>query len=136
NVGAQKTYATAMLSPNLPIPDSPWAGFPGAAVANTIIVAGSTITNIEYIEITFSAGDHTYAGDLAITLTSPAGTISQLSESHPCPNSVCTPHNGWMFGSARHLGEAADGNWTLTVQDGGPIDIGTFQSWQLKFYGR
>lgn len=136
NVGAQKTYATALSLPNLPIQDSPSTGVPGPAVSDSIIVAGSTITSIEYIEITFSAGNHTYAGDLEITLTSPAGTISQLSEAHACPNSVCTPHSGWVFGSARHLGEAADGNWTLTVRDGGHFDTGTFQSWKLKFYGR
>jgi kexin len=136
NVGAQKTYATALSSPNLPIPDSPSTGVPGTAVADTISVAGSTITSIEYIEITFSAGNHTYAGDLEITLTSPAGTVSQLSEAHFCLYDVCTPHSGWVFGSARHLGEAVDGNWTLTVRDGMRFYTGTFQSWKLKFYGR
>jgi kexin len=136
NVAAQKTYATALSSPNLPISDSPSTGVLGPAVSNSINVAGSTITSIEYIEITFSATDHTYSADLDITLTSPAGTVSQLSEAHACPNSICTAHNGWVFGSARHLGEVADGNWTLTVKDGGHIDTGTFQSWKLKFYGR
>lgn len=136
NVGAQKTHDTALSLPNLAIPDSPSTGVPGPAVANSINVTGSTITSIEYIEITFSAGNHTYSGDLEITLTSPAGTISQLSEAHACPSNVCTPHSGWVFGSARHLGEAVDGNWTLTVRDGGHFDTGTFQSWKLKFYGR
>jgi kexin len=41
-----------------------------------------------------------------------------------------------VFGSARHLGEAANGNWTLTVKDLAAVDTGTFQSWSLKFYGR
>ena len=136
NVGPQLTYETPTALPNLAIPDSPSTGVAGAPVTNTISAAGSGISNIEYIEITFSAADHSYAGDLAITLTSPAGTVSQLSETHACPNNVCTAYSGWVFGSARHLGEAANGSWTLTVKDGAPADTGTFQSWKLKFYGR
>jgi len=136
NVGTQSTYTTALAAPNLPIPDTTATGTLGALVADTIIVAGSGITSIEFIEIIFSSTDHTYAGDLSITLTSPSGAVSQLSESHACPNSVCTPYSGWVFGSVRHLGEAANGNWTLTVRDGGNLDTGTFQSWQIKFYGR
>jgi proprotein convertase subtilisin/kexin type 2 len=129
NVGPQLSYATALVSPNLAIKD-----YPGAAVSNTIIVAGSGISHIEFIEITFSAANHKRSGDLAITLTSPAVTVSQLSETHAC--NPCTPYNNWIFGSARHLGEAADGNWTLTVKDGKAGNTGTFQSWGLKFYGR
>jgi len=49
---------------------------------------------------------------------------------------TCPPYNGWVFGSARHLGEKADGLWTLTVIDGAAKDTGTFQSWSLKFYAR
>lgn len=133
NVGPQKTYSTALASPNLAIPDNNPTG-----VSQTLNVAGSGITSIEYIEITFSASDHLYAGDLAIVLTSPAGTVSQLAETHVCQtaSSTCTAYSGWVFGSARHLGEAANGNWTLAVKDGSAQDIGTFQSWKLKFYGR
>lgn len=137
NAGPQLTHATALAAPNLAIPENNTTG-----VSNTISVANSGIANIEYIEITFSAADHTYAGDLAITLTSPAGTVSQLAETHLCfdanqyPLATCpTPYSGWVFGSARHLGEAANGNWTLSVKDGAAQDTGTFQSWKLKFYG-
>jgi kexin len=128
-VGTQMSYATALVSPGLPIPDNNATG-----VSSTINVAGSGISRIEFIEITFSAANHKRSGDLAITLTSPAGTVSQLSETHAC--SPCTPYNGWIFGSARHLGEAADGSWKLTVKDGAAKYTGTFQSWKLQFYGR
>jgi proprotein convertase subtilisin/kexin type 2 len=137
NVGPQLISTTFSASPNQPIRD-----YPGTAVSSSINVAKSGITSIEYIEITFSATDHPYAGDLAITLTSPSGTVSQLSETHPCLDATgnvlatCPPYNGWVFGSARHLGEKADGLWTLTVIDGAAKDTGTFQSWGLKFYGR
>jgi proprotein convertase subtilisin/kexin type 2 len=130
----QKNYTTLPSSPGTLIPDSPSLGVPGTAVNDTINVTGSGITKIEFVEITFSS-DHTYSGDLAITLTSPAGTVSRLAETHVC-NHACTTYSGWVFGSAAHLGEIADGAWKLTVQDGSPVDTGTFQSWGLKFYGR
>ncbi|MDH4216036.1 MAG: S8 family serine peptidase [Gallionella sp.] len=131
NVGPQLTHETAIASPNQAIPNHNATG-----VSDTLSIVNSGITNIEYVEITFSAADHTYAGDLAITLTSPAGTVSQLSETHACQSAQCTAYSGWVFGSARHLGEAANGNWTLSVKDGAARDTGTFQSWKLKFYGR
>jgi proprotein convertase subtilisin/kexin type 2 len=134
NVGTEVIPTTPASSPGLAIPDNNPTG-----VSNTITVGASGIANIEFIEITFSATDHTYFGDLDITLTSPAGTVSQLSEQHFCVPD-CSPasnsYNGWVFGSARHLGEAADGNWILTVKDLVGVDTGTFQSWGLKFYGR
>lgn len=130
NVGPEVTYTTPLASPALAILDNDPAG-----VSNTIAVAGSGIASIEFVEITFSAADHTYAGDLDVTLTSPSGTVSQLASTHACASNTCTAYSGWVFGSARHLGEAANGNWTLTVKDGAVADTGTFQSWQLKFYG-
>ncbi len=130
NVGAEKTYSTALAAPALAIPDNNLTG-----VSNTINVAGSLIPSIEFVEITFSAADHTYAGDLDVTLTSPTGKVSQLSVLHVCMANTCTAHNGWVFGSTRHLGESADGNWTLTVKDLKTGNTGTFQSWMLKFYG-
>jgi kexin len=123
-------FTTALASPGLAIPDNNPTG-----VSNTISVAGSGIANIEFIEITFSAANHTYSGDLEVTLTSPAGTVSRLAEQHFCA-AACTAYSGWVFGNARHLGEAANGNWILTVKDLVAMDTGTFQSWNLKFYGR
>jgi len=127
---AEKTYITAPVSPNLAIPDNLATG-----VSNTMTVTGSNITHIEFVEITFSATDHPYSGDLEITLTSPAGTNSLLAETHLCESRPCTPYSGWVFGNANLLNEAADGLWTLTVKDLAAGDTGTFQSWRLKFYG-
>ena len=131
NVGAAVTFATATATPNLAIPDNNATG-----VSNAINVAASGIGRIEFVAITFNT-NHTYVGDLDITLTAPSGTVSRLSEQHFCPGPSClAPGGTWRFGSARHLGEAANGNWTLTVKDLYPADTGTFQSWQLTFYGR
>jgi kexin len=131
NVGAQVTLATATATPNVPIPDNN-----ATFITDTITVAASGIGRIEFVEINFNT-NHTYMGDLEITLTAPSGTVSRLNEVHGCAGNAC-PLSGstWRFGSARHLGEAANGNWTLAVRDLGPLDTGTFQSWQLTFYGR
>jgi kexin len=132
NVGAELTFATPTASVNAPIPDNSATG-----VSNTITVAGSGIGKIEFVEINFN-GSHAYVGDLEIILTAPSGTVSRLSEVHVCNPISClgVPSNTWRFGSARHLGEAANGNWTLTVRDLAALDTGTFASWQLTFYGR
>jgi subtilisin-like proprotein convertase family protein len=123
-------------SPNLAIPDAVVSGVTNTlSVTDTIPVIGSGITQIEFVEISFSAADHTYSGDLEITLTSPAGTNSILAETHDCAGGSCTRYSGWVFGSTNFLGESADGNWVLTVRDNAPVDTGHFQSWGLKFYG-
>jgi proprotein convertase subtilisin/kexin type 2 len=143
NIPAEKIFSAPLSAPNLAIPDfiAPTVAAPNplnVGVSNTIAVAGSGLTSIEFVEITFSAANHTYAGDLDITLTSPSGSVSHLAVPHGCapggPGS-CTPYSAWVFGSAAHLGEAANGNWTITVKDSFAGDIGTLQSWSLKFYG-
>ena len=76
--------------------------------------------------------------------TPTTGTISRLSEQHFCVDPSVSPpvvvacdvaYNEWVFSSVRHLGEAADGDWILTVKDLFAADTGTFQTWSLKFYG-
>lgn len=138
NVGPMVTYSTPLRSPGLAIPDNNTTG-----VSDTMSVSGSGISSIEFVDVTFSASNHTYFGDLQVTLRNETtGTESILAETHVCLNAqflsiTCTPsYNGWVFGSARHLGEAANGNWTLTVKDLAMQDTGTFQSWKLTFYGR
>lgn len=140
NVGPQKQFplVPTMKDVNVAIPDNNPAG-----VTDTISVSGSGISSIEFLEITFKA-DHEYAGDLNVTLThADTGIQSRLAEEHTClddPDRAddCGNYNNpsWVFGSARHLGEAADGTWTLKVSDTDPRGDGTFQSWQLTFYGR
>jgi kexin len=137
NLPAEKTYATPVSSPNLAIPDAVVSGVTNTlSVTDTITVTGSGITQIEFVEITFSAADHPYSGDLEITITSPAGTVSLLAETHLCDSNPCaTSYSGWIFGSTNFLGESADGNWVLNVRDNAPVDTGHFQSWRLKFHG-
>jgi proprotein convertase subtilisin/kexin type 2 len=129
NVPALITLTTPTDHANLPIPDNDIVG-----VSSSIVVAGSGIQNIEHVEITFDAADHTFSGDLQIVLTAPSGTQSVLAETHDCPQGA-SPYVNWVFGSVRHLDEPADGTWTLNVSDRAAVDTGTFRFWSLKFRG-
>jgi kexin len=142
---AQKIYTSTATPTNVPvaIPDNT-----GAAVTSTITVPtnASGISSIEFVDVTFDATGHTYFGDLQVTLTSPSGSTSVLAETHLCvatdkttgihTQASCGTYTvPWRFGDAGHLGEPADGVWTLKVYDLGPGDIGTLKNWGLKFYG-
>lgn len=114
-------------APNLAIPDNDTTG-----VTDTISVPDNI--TVEYVDVFFSASDHTYWGDLEITLTSPDGTESILAESHNT-NSSSDTYDDWRFGSVRSFGESSQGNWILTVKDLEALDQGTFQSWSLEIHG-
>lgn len=136
--GEQIRYATPQQTPNLPITD-------GGEVTDTLIVSGSGIRRIEFVEIYFSA-DHPYPGDLEIVLSRSSAnaseSVSVLAEArcqYRRTEQDCRggspPYADWRFGSARHLYEAADGAWQLTVRDRLEGDVGVLQGWRLVFYG-
>lgn len=129
NLGTEVS-ASGSAAPAAPIPDAPGFNVFGPPVESTVEIADNI--RVESAEVVFTSHDHTYWGDLEIVLRSPAGTESILAESHA---SDPGPYNAWKFSSARHLGELALGAWTLTVRDGGPQDVGTFDSWTLRVYG-
>jgi len=121
-----EVVAQATSSPNIAIPDNNSVG-----VSDTIQISDDV--SIEFVEIYFSAADHTYWGDLEVTLISPDGTRSVLSGLHS--SGGIHRYDNWRFGSARHFGESSQGTWTLTVKDLYAVDTGTFQSWTLAIYG-
>ena len=132
---SMKTCESPLRTPNLPLPDAASDGT-STPVSDSLSIAGCDITSIEFVEIFFTAS-HTYSGDLKVTVTSPAAAVSQLANARICKGSgdACGPYNNWRFGSMRHLGEAANGNWTMTVTDMSPDDTGRFDAWSLKLYG-
>ncbi len=130
NLGPQRTFAQS-LAVNQAVPDL-------GSVSSSMAVAGSGITRIEWIEIELTA-NHQSDGDLEIVLrNNNTGMVSVLAQPRVCPGTTadrCGNYDPWTFSSARHLGEAADGQWTLSVRDGLPQDLGTVVSWKLTFYG-
>lgn len=110
----------------------------GTQVSSTINVSGSGITQVEFVEVVYTS-NHTYFGDLEVELISPDGTSSLLARPHLCTGGACGAgySGGWRFGSARHLGETANGTWTLRVRDGyAPDPEPSPGSWTLTLYGR
>ena len=109
------------------IPDNEFTGTEDQLVIDDSII-------VEFVDIVFDAPTHSRVGDLAVTLTSPNGTISRLSERH---NQIFETfrYTNWRFGSLRHLGEYSKGAWRLKVQDLREGAEGIWKSWRLIIHG-
>ena len=89
----------------------------------------------------FSADDHPYDGDLKIVLTNvTTGTQSVLAYTHLCqsstkPATCSTRYSGWVFGDARPSWRSGGRGLEVDGHRRRRTGHGTFQSWQLKFYG-
>lgn len=134
NVGSQVVYTSTTDSVGSALTEGT------TGITRNLAVAGSGVSAIEFVQLTLNM-THPYACELDVVLTGPSGTVSTLAKNHGCgasPDSTTTlPGNTWTFGSSRHLGEAANGTWTLTVKDTSVNgDSITFTSWNLKFFGR
>ncbi len=112
----------------------------GGTATRTFSVIGDT-HRIEAVTVTVTA-THSARGDLAVTLTSPGGMKSRLSEVHndPTPNykdDKLPGSTSWTFSSVRHWGEFTGGDWTLEVTDGGSGNAsgGTLGAVTLEFHG-
>jgi subtilisin-like proprotein convertase family protein len=121
-----ETTTTVTSNPNLAIPDNNSTG-----VSATIEITQNL--SVEYVDVFFTAANHTRWGDLRIELLSPDGATSILAEKHSSGSTYA--YNNWRFGTVRHFGESCIGTWTLTVKDLAASNTGTFQSWGLKVYG-
>jgi len=128
NVPAEEVLAPAARILNRAIPDVNATG-----VNDTITIASSESNFvIEHVEVDFSA-THTWRGDLLVTLTSPSGVVSRLVPLRG--NDGNNDYKNIPLGSVRHWGEAAAGQWTLTVSDRRFNDVGTWDRWALRLYG-
>ncbi len=104
-----------------------------STVQHSITVNDSNITFVEYIEIRTNIA-HSNAGNLEIELVAPSGQVSLLNDLRTCTGR-CGSLAGHRFGSALHLGENPNGNWTLMVRDLATEHNGTLNDWNLRFYG-
>jgi subtilisin-like proprotein convertase family protein len=110
-----------------PIPDNQSAGLSVELVLSNDLM-------VEFVDVYFDASDHPRIGDLEIELTSPAGTRSVLAEVHPQVFGLFRYRN-WRFGTARHLGEAARGVWTIRARDLVPGSAGSLSSVKIVAHG-
>jgi len=101
---------------------------PNYISSNTTVSDAILVENVDIIVDI----PHDFRGDLEIILTSPSGTESVLSEKHDDDGS---DYNNWRFSTVHNWGEDSRGNWTLTVEDQGNNDVGSFDEWELIIYG-
>ena len=73
-----------------------------------------------------------YTGDYRIRLTSPDGTVSELSIPFNGGDSVT---DSWFYMSNAFRGETGVGDWTVTIADEWAAFTGTLTNAQLEFYG-
>ncbi|WP_290049626.1 S8 family peptidase [Amycolatopsis solani] len=113
------TCGTVTNGTDVAIPDR------GAAVTSAVTVSGcnrnaSATTAVEVHIV------HTYVGDLVIDLVAPDGSAYRLKNSgSDSSDNIDTTY------SANVSGEAANGTWSLRVQDVAAIDTGRIDSWSL-----
>ncbi len=121
NLSSCVAAACVSSDADLPIPDNSAAGI-------SSIVRVETFTGaLHSVHLVLSI-DHTYRGDLYVTLTSPQGTVKVL-------------HNK-SGGSADDLnldvtladfaGEAPTGDFVLFVSDRASRDVGTLEGWSIQ----
>jgi subtilisin family serine protease len=93
---------------------------------STLDVTGvGVLTGAYQVEIHI---EHTWIGDLTVTVTTPAGTTLTLHDQSG--GSTDDLHGVYTYNGA---GVAADGTWTLTVTDNASLDTGHLDSWSLQF---
>ena len=120
------------------IPDAPTAGEP-TTISNSITLAKG-IGFVEFVEVTISLRHQSFR-DLEIELVSPTGSVSRLAVPHDTytdliPYFDFVPlYGSFRFGSARHLGEDPNGDWTLRVTDRIHAGEGALESWAIRIYG-
>ncbi|RZS43669.1 aminopeptidase S [Herbihabitans rhizosphaerae] len=97
---------------------------------NTTVTSPLTISNCDRSPSTTSKVEvhiqHTYIGDLVVSLVAPDGTAYTLHN-----RSGGSTDNINQTYTANVAGETANGNWTLRVQDAAAIDTGTIDTWTL-----
>ena len=123
---------------NTRIPDARPNGETSTDLTPLTVDTGIEFT--EFVEVR-AAFQHGSFRDLSINLVSPSGAVSRLVESFDTfgdddPSTGFVPlHGTFRFGSARHLGEDPNGQWTLVFTDRIPLVEGTLESWSLTIYG-
>jgi subtilisin family serine protease len=130
SLGTERSCSSGVLPGSVVLPDD-------TATPQSLAWNGGScaLSVVEHVTVRVLS-NHSYSGDLRVALRSPAGRVSELSTPHSCTGSVCASLvSGHTFGSVRHMGEAARGNWTLLVSDEQPDDTGRVTSWEVVLYG-
>ncbi len=122
-----------------------------STVSSIFIDELGTVDNIEVVNLDI---DHSWIGDLDITLRSPEGSFIKLME-RPCNNQTdmeeircgfkptsaiiapCPPNTNESYSSVEDMstffGQTITGEWQLIIDDLANLDGGTLHSWGLNY---
>ncbi len=142
------TAATVTQSTPVSIPSGP------AVVTSTLVVSGAPTSILDVNLTTFIT--HTFAADLDITITSPAGTVVTLTTDNGAGNDNVFNGTVWDDDAsndtatdhayvnltlasplvpegalAAFIGEDPNGTWTITISDDLAGDGGSLDSWSI-----
>lgn len=126
NLPAASSQTLARTSLAQPIPDNNPTG-----TSVTFDLTANSNLRAEHVTLTVNIA-HLSRGHLAITLTSPQGTVSRLSERH---SDTGDNYTNWTFMTVRNWGESTQGAWTLRVADLTSGTAGTLGSASLTVHG-
>ena len=105
--------------------------FDGNDLGRTSEVFVNQSINIETVEVRVNIS-HPYRGDLNLFLESPNGIVSELVRQS---NDNNDNYDGWTFSSVVHWDENSFGLWKLKVNDTVLGTAGTWNYWNMSFYG-
>ena len=129
---------------------------PSGSTLQTVTTTLALSTGIRFTEFVEINADfnHTSFRDMDIELVSPSGAVSELAvpfNTRHYYDDTCTYgtvvlgeircvffvrlDSAFRFGSARHLGEDPNGQWSLRLTDHFPALGGTLRSWSIRVYG-
>ena len=120
---------------NLAIPDA--TTVPGSRVSSSITL-DDNVEFIEYITL-HTQFNHPSFRDLDVELVAPSGKISKMVPNYDKSDGSSIPldplNTIFRLGSAKHLGEPAQGAWTLRIRDHDKQAAGQLKSWSITAYG-
>ena len=131
NLSAMKIAKGESGQVSLAIPDTATTGTPSSMTST--IAMDSYVEFVEFVEVNVDFTHDSYR-DLEIELVSPSGAVSILSVPRAQYKNF-EWEGSFRFGSARHLGEAAAGTWTLRLKDWINGNAGTLKSWNIRIIG-
>ena len=124
NLGAHRTNTVTQATSSA-IPDNSATG-----VTRTFDLSASNL-RVEHVTVTVNVSN-VPKGQLEVTLTSPAGTVSRLCEEHDDGDNTLS---NWTFMTVRNWGENSTGTWTLKVADRTAGTTGSLTGAMLTVYG-
>ena len=128
---------SASSSAHLTVPDA--SENAAGSTVSTSLTMDPYVDFIEFVSVEVTM-THTWFRDLHIEVESPSGAVSVLTVHPPAVGyfiffSRTVLDGSYSFGSSKHLGESAAGEWKLRLRDEGIEDEGTLHSWKVTAYG-